>query len=77
MIQEKAVCFGCEGVIDSFSEIVFAPPFEDASHRKVSACFHGLCLMKWRERREEVRAMIQSAHEAFLRHVTGECGCDS
>lgn len=75
MIQDRPVCFDCEEAIDSMADVVFAPPFEDEAHRAVSACFHGLCLMRWRERRGEIRERIRLAHESFMRHVTGECGC--
>ena len=75
MIHAQAVCFDCEKDIESLSQIVFAPPFDDI-RRGVSACFHGLCLMRWRERRAEVRASMQDAYIAFVKHVTGECGCE-
>jgi len=64
-----------EKVIDSLPEIVFAPPFEDVTGRSVSACFHGLCLMRWRERRAETRKAMQESYAAFMRHLRGDCGC--
>lgn len=76
MIQDKPVCFGCENVIDDPQQVVYAPPFDEEGYRQVSACFHGLCLMEWREKRDGIRARMRQAHEAFLRHLTGECGCD-
>lgn len=75
LLQEKPICFGCENVIDRQDEIIYAPPFEEEAFRKVSACFHGICLMDWRERRQAIRERLRQRHEAFLRHVKGECGC--
>ena len=73
MIQERPVCFDCEKRIDS-NDFVFAPPFSDDPTDE-SAVFHPLCLMRWRERREELQARYREAHAAFMRHLSGECGC--
>lgn len=78
MIQEKPVCFGCELPIDDPQQVVYAPPFVD-DLASISAVFHGLCLMSWRERRAEVRERMRQAREAWQqavqRHLDGECGC--
>lgn len=74
MIQQKPVCFGCEDPIDSLGDAVFAPPWCD--HQECcSATFHGLCLMKWRDKRQEIRTQIERRMEAFRRHAEGECDC--
>lgn len=74
-IQERPVCFDCEQQIERLDEVVFAAPFEEDSFRQVSACFHGICLMRWRERMVEIREQLRQAHAAFMRHLSGDCGC--
>lgn len=74
MIQEVPICFDCERRIESVSDAVFANPARDELDAP-SAIFHPLCLMRWRERREEAMKRFRAAHEAFLRHVNGECSC--
>lgn len=53
-MQRRAVCFFCSTEIDH--DPIFAAPcdHEDCS----SAVFHGICLMDWRERREEAVKMF-------------------
>lgn len=72
MIQTFPRCFGCERQVEYGA--VYAPPTCD--HEECpSAVFHGLCLMEWRERREQLQERAREAFAAFLRHVSGECGC--
>jgi hypothetical protein len=74
VIQQQPFCFGCEAKVERLEEAVFAPPWcdhEDCS----SAVFHGICLMSWRERRQELRLQMQRRMEAFRRHAEGECDC--
>lgn len=73
MIQDRPVCFDCEQPIDHSP--VYAPPFED-DPTALSAVFHGLCLMGWRERRVEIMERARQARAAFFRHLNGECDCD-
>ena len=70
MIQDRPICFECEKVVEH--DPVFAPPFGDDMSRE-SAVFHGLCLMQWREKREELIKRMREAHTAFLRHLNGDC----
>lgn len=72
MIHERPNCFSCERPVDY--DPVFAPPFDD-SPTSISAVFHGLCLMEWRDRRQEVMERVRAARDAFFRHLNGECSC--
>ena len=74
MIHQAAICWDCEQPIASVSDIVFAPPMCD-HHDCSSACFHGICLMRWRERRNEARTRARAAAEGLARHLNGECSC--
>lgn len=74
MIQTQPICFGCEERIESVTDAVFAPPWCDHP-QCASASFHGLCLMTWRDRRQELRLQIERRMEEFRRHATGECDC--
>lgn len=74
MIQNQPICFGCEVRIDNLGDAVFAPPWCDHPGC-CSATFHGICLMTWREKRQEIRVQIERRMEAFRRHVEGECDC--
>lgn len=74
MIQNRPVCFDCDMLIESLTDAVFAPPFCDHLDC-ASAVFHGICLMRWRERREEIYRRVEARMEAFRRHVEGECDC--
>lgn len=74
MIQHKPVCFDCDTVVENLADAVFAPPWCD--HQGCSsATFHGICLMRWRDRRQELRTQMEKRMEAFRRHVEGECDC--
>lgn len=47
-MQDRPICFGCKERIEA--EAVYEAP---CGHDTCSsACFHGLCLMEFRERRE-------------------------
>lgn len=74
MIQNHPVCFGCEEPIDDPQQVVFAPPWCDHPGC-CSATFHGIHLMEWREKRQEIRTQIERRMEAFRRHAEGECDC--
>jgi len=74
VIQQKPVCFGCDKPVDNLGDAVFAPPWCDHEDC-ASATFHGVCLMSWRERRQELRTKIEKRMAAFRRHVEGECDC--
>lgn len=65
MIQDRPVCFDCETQVDY--DPVFAPPWDDRP-TSPSAVFHGVCLMRWRERRDTVRKVVE-------RHLKQECSC--
>lgn len=74
MIHDRPVCFDCEEPVQSLTDAVFAPPMCDHADCG-SAIFHPLCLMRWRERRDQMYAQMQGAKQAFLRHLSGECDC--
>lgn len=54
-MQTRAVCFFCYDAIDH-SPVFESPCGHDSC---ASAVFHGLCLMDWRDRREEAIKMFQ------------------
>lgn len=54
-VQDRPVCFGCGRTVDH--DPVFAAPCD--GDRCPSVVFHGLCLMRWRERRDEARSAIR------------------
>lgn len=74
MIQDRPVCFDCCTPILTNDEIIWSPPMRE-DPLSPSASFHGVCLMRWRERRETIRAQMESARQAFEAHVNGECSC--
>lgn len=47
LIQERAICWGCDQTIEY--DPIFAAPCDH--ERCSSAVWHGLCLMQWREDR--------------------------
>lgn len=67
-MQDRPVCFRCDEPILTNGEMVFEAPcgHPDGS----SAVFHGLCLMDWREHREEwmqrLRRQMDALNEAYL-----------
>ena len=69
MIHHRPICFFCERTVEY--DPVFSPPLCEHSDCG-SAVFHGLCLMEWRERRDE--ALVE-AKQAFVRHLNGDCSC--
>ena len=75
MIHARPICFDCEEPIQSAVDAVFAPPYCDHPDCG-SACFHGVCLMRWRERREAFFAQMEQAKRNFLRHLAGDCSCE-
>ena len=54
-MQRRPVCFYCASVVDY--DPIFAAPcdHEDCA----SAVFHGVCLMDWRDHRQEVFQRVQ------------------
>lgn len=66
MIHELPICFDCETRISCLADAVFASPFYDEDPHAPTACFHGICLMRWRERRDTVL-------ERVAQHFRGEC----
>lgn len=72
MIQDRPRCFVCEEPIEYGA--IYAPPMCD-HEGCASACFHGVCLMEWRENRVEKMKQAREAITAFLRHVNGDCDC--
>jgi len=48
-MQDRPICFKCHDVIEHSP--VFEPPC--GHDRCASACFHGLCLMEWRDQRND------------------------
>jgi len=57
-VQERPVCWGCDERIEH-SPVFAAPCDHDECP---SAVFHGVCLMEWREHREQA---IQAARRLF------------
>lgn len=69
MIQQAPVCYHCSEPVEG--NPVYAPPLCD--HQGcASAVFHGVCLMEFREWREDRMAELR---EAISRHERGECSC--
>lgn len=62
MLQDLPICFDCTERIDH------SPVFEAlCSHPTCpSAVFHGVCLMRWREKREEAERMVK---QWFTKHT--------
>lgn len=69
MIQKQPICYQCSEPVEH--DPVFAPPLCDHLDCS-SAVFHGICLMEFREWREQRLAELR---EAMARHVRGECTC--
>jgi uncharacterized Fe-S center protein len=53
-MQQYPVCWECEKPIEYGA--VFAAPCDHEDC--MSACYHGICLMQWREKREEMHAQM-------------------
>lgn len=73
MIHELPICFDCNERIERLDEAIFASPWYDEDPQAPTACFHGLCLMRWRERRDELIARIKDFQERLELHFRGEC----
>lgn len=54
-MQERPICFGCDRVVE-YDPVYEAPC---GHHNCCSAVFHGLCLMEWRERRDEIKQKLR------------------
>ncbi len=64
-VQEAPICWGCQERIEH--SVVYAAPCD---HEECpSACFHGLCLMEWREKRQHMDQSIRSFFEALRAEV--------
>jgi hypothetical protein len=62
-VQDRPVCFGCTQVVEH-SPVYAAPCDHD---RCPSVVFHGLCLMRWREARDEALARARAWAAEHLR----------
>lgn len=54
-VQERPRCFGCAERVEY--DPIFASPCDHERCR--SAVWHGLCLMSWRETREQIEAELK------------------
>jgi hypothetical protein len=63
-MQNLARCFKCTEQID-YDPVFEAPCGHDGCR---SAVFHGICLMEWREHREELRKKMPSAYIVVFEH---------
>lgn len=61
-LQDRPVCFVCDQVIEH--DWVFEAPCGHINHS--SAVMHGICLMEWREHREE---FMQEWRRRFRRMI--------
>lgn len=63
-MQDRPVCFTCDQRIETNAEIVFEAP---CGHLDCSsAVFHPLCLMTWRERRDNFREWLQQLRQQWM-----------
>lgn len=73
MIHELPICFDCETRIERIDEVVFASPLYDNDPTAPTACFHGLCLMRWRDRRAAIVEHLDTLTNVLMAHFRGEC----
>lgn len=66
-IQDTPVCFECHERVDN--SLVFEAPC--GHERCPSAVFHGLCLMRWREQRQEIERFFERMRRTFMEEHTG------
>lgn len=65
-VQDRPVCFDCRTTVDH--DPVYAAPCD--GDRCPSVVFHGLCLMRWREARDQALARARQWAEQHLRGDT-------
>lgn len=65
-MQDRPVCFQCDGPIETNAEMVFEAPCGCDHHS--SAVFHGICLFTWRERRKEIDERLRDMRRFFREH---------
>lgn len=72
MIHTKPRCFGCATVVSS-ADLVFTPVCGSTSEHDEcgSACWHPLCLMEWREKMEQAKAVHSQIARAFAEFIRG------
>ena len=66
-VQDTPICFDCHEPVDS-SLVFEAPCGHDGCP---SAVFHGLCLMRWRELRQEVETFVERLRRTYMEEHTG------
>ena len=66
-VQRIPVCFGCQEDVDM--DPIFEAPC--GHERCPSVVFHGLCLMRWREIRDEIEERMARLRRAFFEDHTG------
>lgn len=66
-MQDRPVCFECVEPIEH------SPVFESPCGHETcaSATFHGLCLMSWREKRDEIVERMKQIHKRWVEEHTG------
>jgi hypothetical protein len=68
-MQDRPMCFKCGEQIEH-SPIYEAPCGHDKCR---SACFHGVCLMEWREFRQEIEKKMREIWKQWIeRHTENE-----
>ena len=66
-VQDRPVCFECTETIEH-SPVYEAP----CGHADCpSAIFHGLCLMTWREVRQEIEKRVAQIRKRWIEEHTG------
>lgn len=72
-MQDRPICFQCHEAIEHSS--VFEAPcgHEDCP----SASFHGICLMEWRERRQQIEKIFEMWKTWVQEHTENERREDS
>ena len=69
VMQDRPICFQCLGEIKTNAEMVFEAP---CGHREcASAVLHPLCLMLWRERRQEITEQLAQIRKRWLEDHSG------
>jgi hypothetical protein len=68
-MQDRPVCFECTEPIVTNAEMIFEAP---CGHSDCpSAVLHPLCLMVWRERRQDIEVRLEQIRRAWIEDHTG------
>jgi len=63
-MQDRPICFQCDKAVETNAEMIFeAPCGHDGCS---SAVFHPLCLMEWRERREQIMEYVKTVRQRWI-----------